>query len=77
MGIQGQLAEGVHHLANDVDRKIVKSAERSDRQERVIDELYEAMQILMVELESNREHNIQTQEQFAPAHRKLEGRITR
>ena len=50
-----------------------KSSEKSDRREKVISGLYTATQKSMAELESNSERNIQTQEQFAPVHQKLEG----
>ena len=72
-GIQGQLVEGFDHLANDVDSILVKSPERCDRRENVISELYAEMGKLMAELGYNSETNIQTNEQCASIHQKLEG----
>ena len=56
-----------------MDSKLVQRSERSDREAKVIGELYTAIRKWMVELESNRGRNIQTQEQFGSAHQKLEG----
>ena len=72
-GIHGQLAYGVNHLANAVDSKLLESSERSDREERVISELYTAMRKVMVELENNKVYNIQTKGHFASVSQKLEG----
>ena len=71
--IHWQLADGVNRLENAVGSEIVESSERSDRRERVISELYAAMQKVMVELENRKVYIAQTKEQFASFGQKLEG----
>ena len=71
--MQGQLADGVNHLANALGSKLVESSERRDRKEHVISVLYTSMRKGMVELEINKVYNIQTKGQFASAKQKLEG----
>ena len=76
-GIQGKLDEEVHHLANDVDSKLVKSSARSDRQEKVIIELHAEMGKSTEEIESNRNTTFKHRNNSHRYAKNWKGRITR
>ena len=71
--IQGELVQGVHQLANAVDRKLIQNDQRSATQEGMIKELYTAMQELMGPIGKNRKENIQIHQKSTSVEQKPEG----
>ena len=56
-----------------MDSELIRSSERRDKKDKIIGELYAAIQKLTSELGSTRERNMQIPGKFASVHQKLEG----
>ena len=70
---QGEVAQGMHQLENDVDNRLIQNDQRDATKEGTIDGLFTVLQNLGGEMGKNHQENIQTSQKVAMAEKQLGG----